>query len=189
MKKTLVTIALATLLAAPAFSAPVEYTVERSHTYPRFIYSHFGLSKQIMRFNETTGTITYDADAKTGAVDLTINTKSVDTGFDTFDGHIQGEDFLDTANHPTATFKSTKVVFDGDAPATIEGELTLKGITKPVTLTVTSFKTMAHPINKLPTVGANATGTVLRSDFNMDKYAPDVSDEIELDIALEAIAQ
>lgn len=189
MKKTLIIASLATLLAAPAFAEPLEYTIDRSHTYPRFIYSHFGLSKQIMRFNENSGTVTFDAEAKTGAVDVTIDMTSVDTGFKTFDEHIQDEEFLDTANHPTATFKSSNVVFEGDAPKTIEGELTLKGITKPVTLTVTSFKTMEHPIKKLPTVGANATGTVLRSDFNMDKYAPNVSDEIQLDIALEAIAQ
>ena len=189
MKKALIITALATLLAAPAFAEPVEYTVERTHTYTRFIYTHFGLSKQIMRFNETTGTVTYDAEAKTGAVDITIDTTSVDTGSDVFDNDIQGEDLLDTANHPTATFKSTKVNFEGDAPSTIEGDLTIKGITKPVTLTVVSFKTMDHPMLKVPALGANATATILRSDFDAGKHAPAVSDEVELDIAFEGIAK
>ena len=189
MKKTLITAALATVLAAPALAAPVEYTLDPTHTYPRFSYSHFGLSKQILRFNKTSGTITYDAEAKTGAVDVTIDMKSVDTGSEKLDVDIQNEGLLDTANHPTATFKSTNVVFDGDAPAKIDGELTINGVTKPVTLTVTSFKTMAHPMLKVPTVGANASTTILRSDFNAGKFAPGVSDEVELDIALEAIAK
>jgi hypothetical protein len=86
-----------------------------------------------------------------------IDTKSVDTGYDTFNEHIQGEDFLDTAKYPTATFKSTKVIFEGDKPAKVEGNLTLKGVTKPVTLTVTSFQAMPHPMLKKDAIGANAT--------------------------------
>lgn len=187
MKKMLVTAALSALVAAPAFAAPVVYTVDNTHTYPRFSYSHFGFSKQLSRFNKTSGTVTLDAAARTGAVEVTIDTTSVDTGYETFDGHIQGPDFLDTANHPTATFKSTKVTFNGDAPATIEGELTLKGVTRPVTLTVTSFKAMPHPMLKKPAIGANATTVIKRSEFNAGKYAPNVSDEVTLDIALEAI--
>ena len=187
MKKTLLTAVLATLIAAPALAEPVVYTVEGTHPYPRFSYSHFGLSKQISRFNKTTGTVTLDAAARTASVEMTIDTTSVDTGYDTFDGHIQGADFLDTANHPTATFKSTKVVFDGDTPVTIEGNLTLKGVTRPVTLTVTSFKAMAHPMLKKPAIGANATTVIKRSEFNAGKYAPNVSDEVTLDIALEAV--
>jgi polyisoprenoid-binding protein YceI len=111
----------------------------------------------------------------------------VDTGSDLFDQHIQGADFLDTANHPTATFKSTKVVFDGDKPARVEGNLTIKGVTKPVTLNVTSFLAKPHPMLKKDALGANATAMIKRSDFNAGKYAPNVGDEVTLEIAIEAI--
>ena len=189
MKKQLALLALSIASALPALAAPETYVVEGTHTFPRFSYSHFGYSTQLSRFDKTTGTIVVDKAAKTGAVDIVIDTKSVNTGFPVFDGHIQGEDFLDTAKYPTATFKSTKVVFDGDKPATIEGHLTLKGVTKPVTLTVTSFLAMPHPMLKKDAIGANAYTVVKRSDFNAGKYAPHVGDEVRIDIALEAIKQ
>ena len=114
--------------------------------------------------------------------------KSVNTGFADFNGHIQGEDFLDTAKYPTASFKSTQVVFDGDKPKSIDGLLSIKGVTRPVTLTVTSFLAMPHPMMKKPALGANAFTTIKRSDFNAGKFAPYVGDEVRIDIALEAMA-
>ena len=128
-----------------------------------------------------------EVEAKTGAVDITIDMKSVNTGYETFNGHIQGEDFLDTAKYPTATFKSTKVSFDGDKPATIEGELTIKGVTKPVTLKVNHFATMPHPMLKKDAIGANASTVIKRSEFNAGKYAPNVGDEVTITVSLEAI--
>lgn len=182
-------LAFASALAAPAFAAPETFVVDSTHTFPRFSYSHFGYTTQVSRFNKTTGKVVLDKAAKTGAVEVEIDTKSVDTGYDTFNEHIQGEDFLNTAKFPTATFKSTKVVFEGEKPAAIEGNLTLKGVTKPVTLKVTSFQAMPHPMLKKDAVGANATTTVKRSDFNMGKYAPHVGDDVTIDIAIEAIKQ
>lgn len=174
-----------TATTTPALAAPETYVVDGAHTFPRFSYSHFGYSTQLSRFNKTTGTIMLDRAAKTGAVDIVIDTKSVDTG-SILDEHIQGEDFLDTAKYPTATFKSTRVVFEGDQPAKVEGNLTLKGVMKPVTLTVTSFKAMPHPMLKKDAIGANAYTVVKRSEFNAGKYAPNVSDEVRIDIAVEA---
>ena len=141
------------------------------------------------RFDKTTGTVTWDKAAKTAAVDIVIDTTSVNTGFTTFNEHIQGEDFLDTSKYPTASFKSTKVVFEGDKPTAIEGNLTLKGVTKPVTLTVSSFQAMPHPMMKKDAIGANAWTVVKRSEFNAGKYAPYVGDEVRIDIAIEAIKQ
>ena len=174
--------------AVSASAAPLTYTVDGTHTFPRFSYSHFGYSTQLSRFDKTTGTVVFDAEAKTGSVDIVIDMKSVNTGFVDFNGHIQGEDFLDTTKFPQATFKSTKVVFEGDKPKTIEGNLTIKGVTKPVTLTVTSFQAMPHPMLKKPAMGANAFTTIKRTEFNAGKYAPYVGDEVRIDIALEAIA-
>ena len=191
--KTLSKISTALLLAAaisaPAFAAPETFVLDANHTFPRFSYSHLGYSLQMSRFNKTTGTVTFDKAAKTGSVDIVIDAKSIDTGSKLFDEHIQGEDFLDTAKYPTATFKSTKVTFNGDKPATVEGDLTLKGVTKKVTLTVTNFLAMPHPMQKKDAIGANAHTTVKRTDFNMGKYAPHVGDEVRIDIALEAVKQ
>jgi polyisoprenoid-binding protein YceI len=189
MKKQLASLVLALAAASPALAAPETYTVDGTHTFPRFSYSHFGYSTQLSRFNSTSGKVVYDAAAKTGTVDIVIDAKSVDTGYATFNEHIQGEDFLDSAKFPTATFKSTKIVFEGDKPAKIEGQLTIKGVTKPVTLTVTDFKAAPHPMLKKKAIGANAWTVIKRSEFNAGKYAPYVGDDVRIDIAIEAIAQ
>ncbi|MGA8705397.1 MAG: YceI family protein [Steroidobacteraceae bacterium] len=181
--------ALGLTLAAStaALAAPTTYIPNADHTFVRFSYDHLGFSTQESRFDKTTGTVTFDPAAKTGAVDLVIDTKSVDTGSDLFNGHIQGADFLDTAQYPTATFRSNSVKFDGDKPVSVTGDLTLKGVTKPVTLNITLFK---HGLNmmKKDGIGANATATIKRSDFNMSKYVPMVSDDVTLTIAIEAAA-
>ena len=180
---------LAATIAAPALAAPETFNVEPTHTFPRFSYNHLGYSVQLSRFDKTSGKVVFDKAAKTGSVDIVINTKSVSTGSDVFNEHIQGEDFLDTGKFPTATFKSTKVIFEGDKPARIEGNLTLKGVTKPVTLTVTDFKAMPHPMLKKDAIGANAFTVIKRSEFNAGKYAPNVGDDVRIDIAIEAIKE
>jgi len=189
LSKLTAALILAAVAAAPALAAPETFAVDSTHTFPRFSYNHLGYSIQMSRFDKATGTVTLDKAAKTAAVDIVIDTKSVNTGSATFNEHIQGEDFLDTAKHPTATFKSTKVVFEGDKPVSIDGNLTLKGVTKPVTLKVTSFHAMPHPMLKKDAIGANATTKVKRTDFNMGKNVPYVGDEVTIDIALEAVKQ
>lgn len=174
-------------LSSAAFAAPETYVIDGTHTFPRFSYSHFGFSTQLSRFDKTSGTIVLDKAAKTGSVDVVIDMKSVNTGFPVFNGHIQGEDFFDTAKYPTATFKSTNVLFDGDKPSAVEGNLTIKGVTKPVTLTLSSFQQMPHPMLKKDAIGANASVKVKRSEFNAGKYAPYVGDDVTIDIAVEAI--
>ncbi len=176
-------------LSSTAFAAPETYVLEANHTFPRFEYSHFGYSIQVSRFDKTTGKFTLDRSAKSGSLDVTIDMKSVSTGSTAFNGHIQGEDFLDTEKFPTATFKSNSVKFDGDKPVSIDGNLTIKGVTKPVTLTVTAFHCMPHPINKKDACGAGATTKIKRSEFNAGKYAPNVGDEVTLTIAVEAIKE
>ena len=133
--------------------------------------------------------IILDRAAKTGSVDVTIDAKSVNTGYALFNGHIQGEDYFNTDKFPAITFKSTAVKFDGDKPVAVDGNLTIKGVTKPVTLTVTNFHSMPHPMLKKDALGANAVAKVKRSEFNMGKYAPSVGDEVTLNIAVEAIRE
>ncbi len=182
-------LAIAATFSTAALAAPETYVIEGSHTLPRFSYDHHGYSTQLSRFDKTTGKITIDRAAKTGSVDITIDTTSVNTGFQLFNEHIQGEDFLHTEKYPTATFKSNSIKFDGDKPASIDGTLTLKGISKPVTLTVTSFLCKPHPMVKKDACGANATTVVKRSDFNMAKYVPYVGDEVTITVPVEAIKE
>ena len=189
ISRLITTLALSAAVVAPAFAAPVSYGVEANHTFPRFSYTHLGFTTQQSRFDKTTGTVVYDKEGRTGSVDIKIEASSVSTGSTLFNQHIQAEDFLDTAKYPTVTFKSTKVNFDGDKPVSIEGDLTMKGITKRVTLTVTRFLAAPHPIQKKDTIGADAYTIVKRTDFNMGKYAPAVSDEVRIDIAIEALKQ
>jgi polyisoprenoid-binding protein YceI len=180
---------LLTMTASAALAAPETYVLDGSHIYPRFSYSHLGLSTQLSRFNTTTGKVVFDKAAKSGSVDIEIDAKSVDTGSTLFNQHIQGEDFLDTAKYPKAIFKSTNVVFEGEKPVKVEGNLTIKGVTKPVTLIVTSFQAMPHPLQKKDAIGANAFTTIKRTEFGMGKYAPNVGDDVRIDIAIEAFKE
>lgn len=188
MKKTLATLLLSAI-SASSFAAADSYAIDPTHTAPRFEYNHFGYSNQQHRFDKTSGKITLDRAARSGSVDVVIDAKSVNTGYEVFNGHIQGEDFFDTAKHPSISFKSTAVKFEGDKPVSVDGNLTIKGVTRPVTLTLTHFTLQAHPMLKKDAIGANAVAKIKRSDFNMGKYAPYVSDEVTLSIAVEAIKE
>ncbi|MEZ0232754.1 MAG: YceI family protein [Methylophilaceae bacterium] len=189
MKKLALAAITASLFSAAAFAAPETYNIDSNHSMPRFEYSHFGYSQQLSRFDKTTGKITLDRAAKTGSVDVVIDATSVNTGFPLFNTHIQDVDFFDTAKYPTITFKSSKVNFDGDKVASVDGDLTVKGVTKPVTLTVKSFLCMPHPMLKKEACGATATTVIKRSEFNAGKYAPYVSDEVTLTIPVEAVKE
>lgn len=188
MRKLAIAAAISTL-STVVIAAPETYVIDPAHTAPRFEYNHLGYSNQLHRFDKTSGTVTVDLAAKTGSVDVSIDTTSVNTGFPLFNEHIQAEDYFDTAKYPTIMFKSTKVKFVDDKPVSVEGNLTMKNVTRPVTLTVTSFQSMLHPMKKKNAIGANAVANIKRSDFNMGKNAPYVSDEVTLTIALEAIKE
>ena len=188
MKKLVLVAALGAFSAA-AFAAPETFNVEPTHTYPRFEYSHFGYSNQQQRFDKTSGKIVLDRAAKTGSVDVSIDTTSVNTGYALFNQHIQAEDYFDTARFPAITFKSIRVRFEGDKPVAVDGNLTIKGVTRPVTLTVTNFHSMPHPMLKKDAIGANATAKAKRSEVNMGKNVPYVGDDVTLTIAVEAIKE
>lgn len=188
MNKLALVVALSAFSAA-ALASPETFNIDPAHTFPRFEYNHFGYSNQQHRFEKTSGKIVLDRAAKTGSVEVSIDAKSVNTGSALFNGHIQAADFFDTDKHPVITFKSSAVKFDGDKPVAVDGNLTIKGVTKPVTLTVTNFHSMPHPMLKKDAIGANAVARVKRSEFNMGTYAPSVSDEVTLYIAVEAVRE
>lgn len=178
---------LALPLAAQA--APTTYVLDGSHTFPSFSYSHLGYSTQTSRFDKTTGKIVYDKETGYGTAEIVIDMKSVSTGNALFNEHIQGEDYFDTAKYPTATFKSSALRWSGNAPVALEGTLTMKGVTQPVTLKITHFKEMMHPMLKREALGANAVVVVKRSAFNAGKNAPFVGDEVTISIAIEALKE
>ncbi|HTY04809.1 MAG TPA: YceI family protein [Rhodocyclaceae bacterium] len=186
MKRFALLSAVSLALAAPAHAAPQTFLLDANHTFPSFSYNHLGFSVQSSKFNKTTGTIVLDPETKTGSADITIDMKSVNTGSPLFNEHIQGPDYLDTAQYPTATFKSTAVRFAGDDPVAMDGNLTIKGVTKPVTLKITGFKHGIHPMLQKDAIGANAVTVVKRSDFNAGKNVPFVGDDVTISIAVEA---
>ena len=164
-------IAAAILAAGSAFAAPVKYTLDSDHTYPSVEADHFGgLSTWRGKFNKTSGTIVYDREAGSGTLDVTIDTASVDFGHDKLNEHVRtGGDMLDTGKYPTATYTGKLAKFVDGAPTEVDGTLTLRGVSKPVTLKIDHFGCRPHPMKKGKEVcGANATATINRADFGVD---------------------
>jgi polyisoprenoid-binding protein YceI len=187
MKRFLAAAALA-LATTVAFAAPLTYKIDANHTDVVASWSHFGFSNPIAHFGKVDGFITYDP-AKVGEskVEVTIPLSGLNSHVGDFDDHLRSDDFFDAANHPNITFKSTSVKSAGKDRLTVVGDLTIKGITKPVTLAVTINKLGVQPMAKRDAAGFEATTTIKRSDFGVGKYAPNVSDEVKISITTEAI--
>lgn len=186
MKKTLALLVLSAALATPVFAAD-NYTIDPNHTFPVFEINHFGFTTQRGRFNKSSGKITLDLAAKKGSVDLTIDTASLDMGFDTWNKHLSADGFFNTEKFPTMTFKSDKLVFEGDKVIAADGNFTLLGVTKPLRLTVNNFRCAPHPFTKQAMCGADVTAIFKRSDFGMIKNIPAVSDEVKISSPVEAV--
>lgn len=161
-------LAVATATGA-ALAAPVTYELDARHTFPSFEADHFGgLSLWRGKFTATTGKVVLDRQAQSGTVEVEIDMSSVQTGVSDLDGHLKGGDFFDVAKFPKATYKGTLARFKDGAPMEVQGNLTLHGVTKPLTLAIRSFKCMAHPMKKDTEVcGAEAHGTFNREDFGI----------------------
>lgn len=187
MKNTPFIVLLGAVVAAPAFAAE-SYTIDPRHTLPMYEIDHFGWSTQRGRFKSVNGKIVLDRAAKTGTVDVVIDVASVDSGVDKLDEHLRSEDFFNAAKHPTMAFKAKKIAFRGDKPISVPGELTLLGVTKPVTLTINAFHCAPNPFAKKDACGADAVTTIKRSDFGMTYSVGPASDDVEVLIALEAAA-
>jgi polyisoprenoid-binding protein YceI len=175
------------LVSAPAFATT--YTLDPGHTQVVFSWNHFGFSNPTAQFGKIEGTLDFDqADPTKSSVKVTIPLASVNSNVPKLDEHLQKDEFFDSAKFPSATFASTKVV-KGSAPdkLTVTGDLTLHGVTKPITLDVTVNKVGEHPMRKAAAAGFEATATIKRSDFGIDKYVPNVSDDIKIHITSEAI--
>lgn len=176
------------LASASAMAAPVTYTIDPAHTQTIFSWNHLGFSHPTANFDKIEGTITYDAaDATKSSVDVTIATASINSHVTKFDDHLKSGDFFEVAKYPTATFKSTKVE-KGAAEGTfkVSGDLTIKDVTKPVTIDAKLNAAKEHPMSKTPAIGFDGTLEVKRSDFGMGMNVPYVSDEVSIRITTEA---
>lgn len=186
MKTPIALLALAALPLA-AIAAPESYTFDPTDTFANFVVDHFGITPIYGRFNKSTGKAVIDRAAKTASVEMVIDTASIDTGdIDkgarprSRDDHLRSADYFNVAEFPRMTYKSTSVAFSGDTPKTIEGNLTLLGVTKPVTLTIDRFACMPASGTAKERCGGSATGKLKRSDFGMTRSIPSQSDEVTL---------
>ena len=168
MLKKLLLIGLAATSGA-ASAAPITYVIDPSHTYPSFEADHFG-GQSIWRgkFNKTTGKVILDVAAKTGAVDVTVDAASINFGMDALNEHAKSADMFDVAKYPTATYEGRISKWDGDVPVEVDGKFTLKGVTKPLKLTIKSFLCKPSPMTHKEVCGADAEASFNRDEWGLD---------------------
>lgn len=180
MHKSLFTaLVVSVALPLPAFAAD-SYSIDPNHTFPHFSINHLGFSTLQGRFDKTSGTVILDRAAKTGSVDISIETASISTGYVKRDEHLKSPDFFNAAEFPAITYKSTGMHYKGDIPASVDGNLTISGVTKPVTLTIDAFNCGTNPMNKKDECGAGASAQIKRSDFGVKYGLPAVGDDVKM---------
>lgn len=177
------------LIAGSPALAGDRYKIDPEHTFSSFEYKHWGLSLQRGRFDRNAGFIELDMTAKSGTINIEIDASSVSTGSDVFNNIMRSDSFFDVGQYPKITFTSTKLVFDTETLTSIEGDLTIKNITRPVVVDVTQFACRFMILYLKQACGANGQTKILRSDFNVGRYVPFVSDEITLYLSVEAIKE
>ena len=193
MRKTVQTALAATFLAlaanAQADISDVpsgEYGLDDHHAYISFTYSHIGYSTPHIGFRNFDANLTLDSEnPQNSEIEVVIDTTSIDSRVDEFNGHLRGSNFFDTDNYPQATFKSTSIEGTGEDTFNVTGDLTIKDVTKSVTLEATLNKAAMHPMRKIPAVGFSAETTIMRSDFGLDRAVPAVGDEVTIYITVE----
>ncbi len=186
MNKTTFTLIIGTMLSFPVAAAD-SYTIDPRHTFPGFEINHLGFSIQRGRFNRTSGKVMLAPESASGSIQITIDTASISTGLADLEKHLRSDDFLDAERYPLITFTSDKLSFNKDQLVAVDGKLSLHGITKPVHLVVDYFHCGMNMIAMKNICGANATTTIKRSDFGIDKYAPALADEVNIVLQVEAV--
>ncbi len=185
MKKNSIACVVTLLVATPAFSADT-YTMDPEYTIPVFEVQHLGFTTQRGRFDKTDGKVVLDFAAKKGSVEFTVHTNSIDMGSRAWTIHVSGEGLFNVEKYPTMSFKSDRLIFEGDKVIAAEGQFTLLGVTKPLKIAVNRFGCTTNPLNKKYLCAGDISATVMRSDFGMTKYIPTVSDEIKISVPVEA---
>lgn len=187
MRKLLLTAAVCTLPLAAAQAADT-YAIDTDHTYAHFAISHLGLSTIYGRIHSTGGSLTVDTANNTGLVQVDLDPATIDTGHERRDDHLRSPDFLNVLEFPDMRFESTAVTLT-EGGGTVEGELTIAGQARPVTLTIDRWNCMEHPMAGRPACGFDASATLLRSEFGVNYGIPNISDELQLMINVEAIQE
>ncbi|WP_459554723.1 YceI family protein [Lacunimicrobium album] len=183
---TLVATVVFAVSSTSAFAQATTYTIDNSHTSLIFAVSHMGFSDTYGRFNKISGTVAWDASAPAASkLDVTIDANTIDTNDAKRDDHLKNADFFNVKQFPLITFKSTKVVVDGEK-VSVTGDMTMHGVTKPVTLSLTKLKEGATPFKDVR-IGFRGTTTLKRSDFGMNGMQGGIGDEIAIMLSFEAI--
>jgi polyisoprenoid-binding protein YceI len=174
------------MLASPAHAVLEKYTIDPENTIPVFEVTHLGITTQHGRFNKATGKITLDLAAKTGGVDFSIETHSLDMGSAPLSSHLSDEAMFNVKKFPSIAFKSDRLIFDGNKVVAAEGQFTMLGVTKPLKVTVSGFQCITHPLNKKPMCAGDISAAIKRSEFGLTKYIPTVSDLVKISVPVEA---
>lgn len=189
MKKLFLNVTTLALLMTPvlANAAPETYHFDPNHTNLTWHANHFGFSNPSGKFMDVTGTLVLDEAApQESTLNVDVKPASIMTGLDKFNTHLKSKDFFNVEKFPDAKFVSTKVVRTGVDTAKVEGNLTLLGVTKPATLDVKLNKLDIQPMTKIKTAGFTASTTIKRSEFGLNYALPAVSDDVKIDIEVEA---
>ncbi|MET4579138.1 YceI family protein [Ottowia thiooxydans] len=190
MRRSLTSLAILAAVGAVLPAQAADYVTEPTHTSAIFEITHFGAGINRARFDKEEGKIKYDPVAKTGQVELTIDASSISTGVPPFDGHLKGEQMFNVAKYPTIKFVSTKFHFDGDKVSQVDGQLTIKDKTHPITLKATQFACYQSPMVKREVCGGNFEGMIDRTQWGMDYGLNMVAGkEVKLIATVEAIKQ
>lgn len=186
---TLALALLATPVIAETPASVATYEIDTSHTYLGFAISHLGFSTTYGRFTDVSGSITFNEEnPEASSVEVRIVPASLYTGHEERDKHVRGKDFLNVEEFPEMSFISTAIERTGEKTGKITGDLTLHGVTKPVTLDATFRKMGDYPMQEgVQAIGFDATGSLKRSDFGIETFLPAVGDEVTLTISLEAM--
>ena len=189
MLRRILLASLLTAAALPVVAAPQKYDIDTSHTQVIFSWNHFGFSNPSASLEKISGDFQLDtADITKSSISVTLPLDGLHTGVPKLDEHLKSADFFEAAKYPDITFKSTKVEKTGANGLKIVGDLTIHGVTKPVTLTTKINKIGENPMMKKASAGFDATTTIKRSEFGVDKYVPNVSDEIPVRITFDSHA-
>jgi polyisoprenoid-binding protein YceI len=185
---------MAALLAAswvpPAAAQSEVYIIDSRHTFPSFEINHLGLSSQTGRFNTTKGRIQLDPSVGVGSLEITIDTASIDTGLKELEDELRSPNFFNVEKYPTMSFRSSKLTFERERLTRVDGELTLLGVTRPVTLTAERFACIVHPLERRKACGGVFTATINRAEFGMSRFPPQLlAHEVHLRIPVEALLE
>lgn len=174
------------LTSAKLAAAPVHYTIDPEHTFPSLEFPHMGISVWRGRFNETSGRVTLDRAARTGTVEVRVASDSIDFGLESMRAFAVQRDWLEVERFPAMTYAGT-LVFEGDSPVAVDGELTLRGVTRPLRLEIRKFGCLTHPAGQRERCGADAEGALDRADYGMGLYTEGGAGRITLRIQVEAL--